>query len=614
MPINSMMLSSNNASTSISGYYILLNGCTETGFYNHLKYTFQYDESTNELFKYSKLTNAVSLRYIQKTKFDSNDWTDTSLLSTINITLPFIFPMLLNNLTNLGIEMSSNSDGVPYSNINFYNKTYDNNIELFKQLNPDAYDVFYNTTINDVDKSKVDLINYNMQYCTVTSDILHDYLKAQSNWMNFSNLTKTKTIFWFPPDMSITFSGTPSITASNPISANIINIMKGSRYCHTFKPTVIDYTNKHVTLFSYVKSNMTNPNLFLLRKESNNTAINSIKGAINLEMALKEIAVYPEDISLNSYIYNNENYICISYITKMNISTDTISSISFYSTPSAVINDIGTYPMLSGNYINYISQAITKTPTEVLQSLPYNTRNVSYVTNPTTNINLKYDVPMLAKYKVIYDVDGKIKLKLDDSTALNQFVKNTKKNSGTMGVHGSLSDKLFVKSPFVVDNFIYDTVVNGYKLNGLSILKQNYRLDSIVDSNNNRMVCVYFASHIGSIPETITYDDNTHGKVIQGGVIALTIHNLTTTFDKMNPETHIIYENVYSVSDMKLTKHNSDYYLAISYNMAKDTIFNSYVYKITYVDSITPIEVTLITTISNCRKISIQGIADGVME
>ena len=569
------LLTSSNASIVTSGLYVFLSQANLSDTLRSIYYYNLDDTVFKNIYATSK--NSVRINYVDKSLFPAYTTVATDLLKT-NIDLPFIFPMLLNDLTNLGIGMSAMHNWISSDDINFYKKDYNNTILLFKELNPDAYNVFANTTVTDANKMKVDLINYNMQYCIVTSEILNDYLKSQSNWISYSNFAVPVVTWQIPKNIDVTYKTTNKQS------------VKGSRYSTSeLYPISLDGNDA----FVYKSfTNVVNPNLFLFRK-----AVAKVNRALNLEFSAETITMNPQNLAFSAYNNGIDDYLYVSYVAKMDFNKPT---------KGVIVNDFGTYPMLSGNIINYVTQSITTKYASTADGF-------NDINNSTNNCKLNYSVPMIAKYKFNYtDATKKeVKLSLVDSAALNQFVINHPTNSGIMPGFGNLRDKQFVRAPFIVNNTI-SSLDQKSTVNGISLIHQTHILDSVIDVANNSLLCVCFSSKINqNLPSDIQYDSPYRENIV-GGSLILNVYNLNS-LSKIAPETHVLKANINLVSALRIIKHNNDYYVAISYNTVGGGSFNSYVYKLIYnLGSVAAF--TEITKIDNCTKISIQGVQNGVME
>lgn len=582
------MVSSSSEATNVSGMYFMV-GVPQYNntLYNSILY-YNSDTSSNKL-PPNNYFISVNVNYVNKNSIPFLQEFTSDKFYKENLDLPFVFPLLLNDLTKFGIKMSANADGVDYKDINFFTKQYSGTPGLFNVLNSDAYNAFYTTNATDIDRKNVDVLNYNMQYCTVTTEMLFDYTKSQSNWINYSNKSNQNIKNKIPDDFEYKYFG-PSLYQQ----------LKGSLYSKDMQLIAMNMNSPKKVFIHAGVIYKTNPNILLLRRDTS-----GVQEAYNLHFTLDQLNIKPLSLGLYGYSNGGNDYLFVTYVSKINMTKKK---------NGVAINDIGTYPMMSGNFVEYINQSLDYSNSNGEIWTDKAVTGSNDVNSSEEYIGLNYEVPMIAKYKINYTdaTNQRVSLSLVDAAALNQFIINTRTSNGNYVGQGNMANKDFVKAPFSINTSVYNSTKCKF-VKGLSVSYQTSILDSVLDSTNNIMLCCYSLGG-GTASGDIQYNPQ-HKQHVNGYVVALNIYDLNLPFPKTNPKTHILISQVLTIGSLQIRKHNNDYYVSIGYSNTPAGAFVGEVYKLVYnptTDTITSF--TKIYSEPNVKFISIQGVKNGDME
>jgi len=587
--------------------------------------------------------NYINLEDIDVTGGDINriqgsKRTDVTI-RTVDLDFPFIFPLFLGDLTKHGIEHYNDRRS---TDINFYEDSF------FAQHNSDAVEMFYDINVgsSDVEKEQVGMLNTNMQYCFMKYDTLHDYFRASNEWYQYSDIINNNIrnndtykkhldqhgsnyahefpVFYFEYDGG-TYSTLNTLWTSLTADENRI-LGTGDNYhstsddiATTVRSTVAGSNQLHKALDTLLFRYYSNRFDDVINLEISRQGASSNKGDM-----LGGTRVNFNSIDLHSTIDGSNEYVYASYIANVSIELR-----------NNIVCGKGSYPKLLTETYGLAIEYITK-----LQAFLYRSEvsfyNYSYIMRSFgfKDLNnlpvLEYNIPMIAKFKVNYSGTGSYKsnngrnvsLEVVDTAALNHYVINSSDVSGDYYGNGNLTDKQFVKAPFILGEVMYSHNHNGIDVPQLGdeddeIVStipmpyiQHMTSSSVLDMDAGLFMVAFYVSQVQNkftmspLGHSITSGKETQ---VKGNMIAINVYDITQPFSKMAPNSTIIVSDIHNLDSLEFIKHDDKYLLSTLAN--KTGVVRELTYNGTTWDS-----TTIIFSEKNIDSLNIAGIKDGELE
>ena len=553
--------------------------------------------------------------------------TDTTI-NSVPLTLPFIFPLFLGDLTTHGITHAANRNDY---DANFYEDSF------FNTHNADAVEIFYdNQEYNsDVYKESVGMINTNMQYCMMTQDTLHQYFIASNEWYQ-----KDTGIINANVQEDDRYRAHVSQRGSN--TATPFNIFKFDtiRDDQTYEYSTLNTVwtelsndndnntaNKAIDtlLFRYYSNRFNETMNFEVQRGT--TYVDTDGGTTNLLDGGTRVNF--NSIDLHSVIESGDEFLYASYIANVSIEVK-----------NTIICGIGSYPKLLNKtyglaieYITKLQSFLYQSSTRRARSRGNNTIMTKFEFNDLSQLpKIEYNIPMVAKFKCNYNYSRgfrQLRLELIDGAAMNQFITNTTDTSNNSGksVYDGLEDKQFVKAPFKLGEEAYQTTITtpflGKELvfpsygdvdkTTMSSLPMPYLQymtnSSILDVDNNRFVVAMYISKaeywktISPLNYIITPG---YEAQVYGDMIAINVYDTGSTFNKLEPTSYIAIDRIQNLDSMNFIMHDGKYILS---TLANKT---GVVRELTY-DGVTWTNVEIFNK-TNLDSLNIAGLKDGELE
>jgi len=530
----------NNASIAVTDGYLILPVFNWGGFasspylslfpYIHGKNNKQATTHTEYLNKFSnnkeKYEYNLYLDYIKKDDIepDKNIYDLSEKAKHIELKLPFIFPMFLNNgiqnsIFNSTVDFFSN-----HSN-NYYRKPF------FKTYNPDANTIFNSNSYQDSTFANTKQINHNMQYCIINGDLLQQYLEVFDTMLYMYSCYGDAFLnkFYLKTDRS-------NWDDQNPI----------------LYPD--DYNrNDGITTKPYLN---TGKEFNLMLSRSN------FKGEILTKMVVSDkLKIHFDNLKLISMATPGNDYIIITYNAIIDI---------HYCYNLTGHSEYPTFNAYTLDFIMYVDEILIEIDDWKLD-FDLKSEWISYVLNLLTEAPWDHyliNVPMITKFRLI---DNRLAL-VDAACPIQTIINAETRVEQIPGIN----DMMFIRAPF---RMMYSYHSHHDKLKPIY---SNGKSSSVYDAKNDNIVMAMWLNNSADTEykfDTIDADDPYDLTGFIGVILAT--YSANDSFERKNPslfKIEVIY--VDPIKDMTLIYHNEHLYLSY---VDKWNMF--YVVKLTYLNN-----------------------------